>query len=351
MSKSETCNQPKHRNTEERGYGEWTTVQRSRRRRATTTKGNTSFSVKGNEGINSDKNQTGDSGANHAPQQQKMPDKKGSHAPSKTDSQLLSTKESAGKGYSRASAATAKSLAKDASGSTSVDIRISANGSRFSRLLDLAEEEGSNQGMVEMDSSEIQGAECGPQVLLAKEKGKSAAREEGVVLMEGVNVRASDSSLFRAKETLVGSRSTSGGRKMKEHALKDVSNVLEARPINLKPYWTRLKSGVALTAREACPISKWVAHGGRSADLIGVLAGHRDLTRSGGPNHCRPPDPSSVPDTSKSLSHPQSPRFEGIGGGGGRHEEREAEEEVYMECMTHEDELKAGLSSHAGQQQ
>lgn len=73
---------------------------------------------------------------------------------------------------------------------------------------------------------------------MVKDKGKSTACEEEVVFMEGVNVRVSNQSLIGVNEIQVGSGVVSGGKKMKECVLKDVTNVLEARPINLKLAWT-----------------------------------------------------------------------------------------------------------------
>lgn len=46
------------------------------------------------------------------------------------------------------------------------------------------------------------------------------------------------------------------GKRMKEHVMKDVTNVLEAWPIKLKPTWSGLKSGSGSAIREAGPISK-----------------------------------------------------------------------------------------------
>lgn len=144
---------------------------------------------------------------------------------------------------------------------------------------------------------------------------------------------------------------TSGGRKIKERALKEISNVLDARPVNLKPVWTGLKSGSGSGFKEVGPKSKWATQVGGPSALLEELVGRRDVNSSEGPTHCRPPDPPRVPDpeTSNPQKVPQSFQADGCDEGGGKQDERETDDEVFMDAAMHVEEPKEGHTGRRGQ--
>lgn len=138
------------------------------------------------------------------------------------------------KALRRESAATVKSMAKDALGSSAHNLGKIAQGSRFSQLQDLAEVEVNNVEDANMDKSEGQGMKSAPWASMARKKRKSAMREEEVVLMEEVDIKVLNPSLIGVAKTLFGSGVNTNGKKKKDCVMKDVANVLEARPIKLK---------------------------------------------------------------------------------------------------------------------
>lgn len=99
------------------------------------------------------------------------------------------------------------------------------------------------------------------------DKGKKQKSYE-VEDMEGVELRASDPSLLgvkmreKAMVWMSGKSTQSQPSKTIVNALKDVTNVLEVRPIKLKPNWVGFKNGKGPAVREIGPVSNWVALGG-----------------------------------------------------------------------------------------
>lgn len=173
------------------------------------------------------------------------------------------------------------------------------HGSRFASLATLTDKEGDNdkeENTVIIDESN---ANQGRSKTEAIRKGKKPVNE-GTGPMDGVELCASEPSLLQEIEGKMktcmkentDSRPTLAGR-IKERALKDVSNNLVIQPAKLKPTWFGPRANKGVGNREVGPISGWATHGNRNktdGTNKGVPIGP---TMKVGPAHTRPPDTST----------------------------------------------------------
>lgn len=118
---------------------------------------------------------------------------------------------------------------------------------------------------------------------------------------EVVRVRVSNPSLTEGLKTLKqsGLESAQGqvwSKNLKEKNIKDISNLLEARPIKLKPNRARIKLGGVSTFRETSLECRAQEHGPDRASS-GLLSFHFG-DRSGGPNPSFLPDPIQLSNSS-----------------------------------------------------
>lgn len=156
--------------------------------------------------------------------------------------------------------------------------------------------------VTEMDTTEIHGAEQD------QSRPKAVGKGEGTVVadedaMEGVELCASDPGVLKGvriqnmpKVDLKSKQAQVSNVKRNKGPLKDLTNVLEARPVNLKPAWVGPKNAKGSAVKGVGPVTDWVQHG---PTIIQLGGGRVD---NGGPVHTRPPDPSKRDKNNKALA-------------------------------------------------
>lgn len=92
-------------------------------------------------------------------------------------------------------------------------------------------------------------------------------------------------------------------QRLKEKALKEVTNRLEARPIKLKPDWAGPK-GNGVGIREVGPVMGWTKQGAAAKPSgVGPRA-HLDVNLSKGAVPSWPPDPIQINHQKEALEAP-----------------------------------------------
>lgn len=208
------------------------------------------------------------------------------------------------------------------------------NGSRFNVLNEEEDEESNEAGATEMETGEGRSVDAAPKTTEVVDKGKRPAVVE-VDDMDGVELSASDPGLIDG----VGSTTKPSGGKTKEAnksisgrimervALKEVSNTLEAQPVNFKPN----RNGLGKPQGPVIgPVSEWPL-------LCNIKNGTGDNTKGpvedlcSAPTHARPADLSRELLRSKSLDRSQTTREIGDGG-----RKEETLREFQAEAMDHD---------------
>lgn len=161
------------------------------------------------------------------------------------------------------------------------DIRSEAAGSRFTALNDLTEEEGDKDGGTNMETTEGRGANEAPRVVEMVNKGKKPTGAQAEA-MDAVELSVSDPSLLQGVKSSM--RSETGKKEepkkslagwIKDRvALREVSNILEAQPINFKSNRIGLKIGRGSVTRERLDwLRTRFCMGGRPMSLAGLKLG------------------------------------------------------------------------------
>lgn len=170
------------------------------------------------------------------------------------------------------------------------------------------------------DINEISGADRVQSNSGNAEGGKKTS-VVGIEAIDGVELFASDPDLLegvRSKlASKVGSKPKQAQNSISENktgAMKDLANVLEARPIKLKPGWAGLKNGRGSVLREVGITTGWVKHGTQTGQIDRKGTSGNSLNKNGGPLPSCPPNLAGVDMNLKSLdptSSTQSERNEG----------------------------------------
>lgn len=174
-------------------------------------------------------------------------------------------------------------------------------GSRFAHLYNVNEEEEIEADVAPMDvndSSEGGAANGnGPRESAEKEKGKKSM-EGGNSLEDDVVVVLSHPNIVEDRRNPNGSGTDAARgstplsqRLTRDKVLKDITNKLEARPVNMKPNRSGLKSGGGIVIREVGLASDWAQHAAKSSPSRSGPSSLGGTNYKGGPLPSRPPDP------------------------------------------------------------
>lgn len=258
------------------GHGEWSIVQRNRRRSTKEVRGNT-----GNSLPRTDPNVSGaDSG-------------KSKQNP--TDRGAESEKSKQNHPTNTAGGGPKKVLGNQAATTEGIVASNGASGSRFSGLAVNIEDENGNEEDTEMDINVTQGADRVQSNAGVDGRGKTTSVEE-IEAMEGVELAASDPSLLDGVRTQSVSKlgpkpkqAQNSNNKKKNGAMKDVTNILEAQPVKLKPDWTGSKSGRGPRVKIVGPATSWTKHGNQNAQTDGRGGNNNNFNVHGAQYHCAHP--------------------------------------------------------------
>lgn len=227
------------------GYGEWTTVQRGRRRAPSKGRGSAGISSKGRNGIAAANNQAVDSGAIHAG----------------------SNQGSAMKDHARVSpnGVTSPSTAGKAQVTRGSDLASGSTSSRFASLdIKTVGEDMDVEAAVAEDYVDAEEDSFAPNGAMESEAAEIAVRNR---VEEEVVIASSHAKLVEGLQAVAGpgqnvgrSSVSMGQRKMKEKVLRDVTNKLDPKPVKLKPSWVGGKAANGSGLREVGVANKWVCH-------------------------------------------------------------------------------------------
>lgn len=263
--------------TEKEGprYGEWTTVQRNRRRPSETVKGK-----KGNRSEDQiQAKPTGDHTKSHR------------HEPQDPKDRVAANR-------GQLDASTSGDLERN-------NHQSGSHGSRFANMANLDEEEGEKETVaMETNDCEINGMTAGiaPTLAAGNAKGKKVDNNNKNMQEDDVVIAVSHPSIVEGMKRPVGPAQGRAGetltmsqRLMKDKALKDITNKLETRGVSMKPTRSGLRNSNGVVIREVGPTSTWTLGNGKPNSMANGLNALKKDTVEIGHHSSRPPDPTRDP--------------------------------------------------------